>query len=81
VALGTVWQFLEHLSDRQAADAERLRIDWKYALSLALDDPKVHLSIPTEFRSRLVAGHAAYLLLDRMLEHFKVPGLIKRGSR
>jgi transposase len=32
LALVTVFQFLEHLSDRQAADAVRARIDWKYAL-------------------------------------------------
>ena len=29
LALITVWQFLEHLTDRQAADAVRSRIDWK----------------------------------------------------
>ncbi len=32
LALVTVLQFLEQLSDRQAADAVRARIDWKYAL-------------------------------------------------
>ena len=32
LALITIFQFLEHLSDRQAADAVRARIDWKYAL-------------------------------------------------
>ncbi len=36
LALVTVLQFLEHLSDRQAADAVRARIDWKYALGLEL---------------------------------------------
>ena len=39
LALVTVFQFLEHLSDRQAADAVRARIDWKYALGLELTDP------------------------------------------
>lgn len=28
LALVTIFQFLEHLSDRQAADAVRARIDW-----------------------------------------------------
>ena len=79
LALVTVFQFLEHLSDRQAADAVRSRIDWKYALSLELDDSGFHFSVLTEFRARLVAGHAEYLLLDKMLEHFKARGLI--GSR
>ena len=35
LALVTVFQFLENLSDRQAAEAVRSRIDLKYALSLA----------------------------------------------
>jgi transposase len=33
LALVTVMQFAEGLSDRQAADAVRGRIDWKYALA------------------------------------------------
>jgi transposase len=36
LALVTVMQFAEGLSDRQAADAVRSRIDWKYALGLKL---------------------------------------------
>jgi transposase len=31
LALGTIMQYVEGLSDRQAADAVRSRIDWKYA--------------------------------------------------
>lgn len=82
LALVTVLQFLEHLSDRQAADAVRARIDWKYALGLELTDPGFHFSVLTEFRARLVAGDAAHLLLDRMLEHFKARGLVKpRGKQ
>src|SRR5258708_22233306 len=38
LALITVMQFAEGLSDRQAADAVRSRIDWKYALALELTD-------------------------------------------
>jgi transposase len=81
LALVTVLQFLEHLSDRQAADAVRSRIDWKYALGLELDDPGFHFSVLTEFRARLLAGQAEYLLLDRMLAHFKARGLIKPRGR
>lgn len=36
LALITLFQFAVALSDRQAADAVRARIDWKYALSLDL---------------------------------------------
>jgi transposase len=82
LALVTVLQFLEQLSDRQAADAVRARIDWKYALGLELTDPGFHFSVLTEFRARLVAGRAEHLLLDRMLERFKHRGLIKaRGKQ
>jgi transposase len=82
LALVTVFQFLEHLSDRQAADAVRGRIDWKYALGLELTDPGFHFSVLAEFRARLVAGKAEHLLLDRMLERFKTRGLLKaRGKQ
>ena len=82
LALVTVFQFLEHLSDRQAADAVRARIDWKYALGLELSDPGFHFSGLAEFRQRLVAGQAEHLLLDRMLDHFKARGLVKaRGMQ
>ena len=38
LALVTVFQFMENLPDREAADAVRSRIDWKYALHLPLAD-------------------------------------------
>jgi transposase len=82
LALVTILQFLEHLSDRQAADAVRARIDWKYALGLELTDPGLHFSVLTEFRARLVTGKAEHLLLDKMLERFKARGLVKaRGKQ
>jgi transposase len=82
LALVTVFQFLEHLSDRQAADAVRARIDWKYALGLELADPGFHFSVLAEFRARLVAGRAEHLLLDCMLARFKDRGLVKaRGKQ
>src|SRR3954470_15882175 len=56
LALVTVLQFTEGLSDRQAADAVRGRIDWKYALSLELADPGFDFSVLCEFRARLIAG-------------------------
>ena len=56
LALITVLQFAEGLSDRQAAEAVRSRIDWKYLLGLELDDPGFDASVLTEFRARLVAG-------------------------
>ena len=67
LALVTLLQFAENLSDRQAADAARSRIDWKYLLGLELADPGFDASVLSEFRSRLVAGGAETLLLDTLL--------------
>src|SRR5262245_3834156 len=74
-------QFAEDLSDRQAADAVRGRIDWKYALGLELDDPGFDFSILAEFRGRLAAGGAERLVLDEMLEACKDRGLLTARAR
>jgi transposase len=74
LALVTVFQFMEHLTDRQAADAVRSRLDWKYALSLDLTDPGFDHTVLSEFRSRLIAGHAEQRLLDLLLERCRAEG-------
>src|SRR5690349_7800749 len=74
LALVTVLQFAEGLSDRQAADAVRGRIDFKYALGLELSDPGFDHTVLAEFRARLIAGNAEQLLLDTMLTLFKQRG-------
>src|SRR5215510_4054848 len=50
LALVTCFQFAEGLSDLQAADAVRSRIDWKYALSLPLDSPGFDDSVLSDTR-------------------------------
>ena len=67
LALVTVLQFAESCSDRQAADAVRGRIDWKYVLGLELTDPGFDHTVLSEFRTRLLAGGAERLLLDTLL--------------
>jgi transposase len=81
LALVTLMQFAENLSDRQAADAVRARIDWKYALSLELEDAGFDFSVLCEFRARLLEGNAEQLLLDRMLEVFQEKKLLKVRGR
>src|SRR5207245_8814574 len=56
LALVCVFQFIEGLSDRQAASAVRTRIDWKYALGLELADPGFDFPVLSQFRSRLIVG-------------------------
>src|SRR6266550_4180698 len=78
LAIVTVLQYAAGLTDRQAADAVRERIDWKYALALELTDPGFDFSLLSEFRLRLVEGGAETLLLDRLLEVCKQRGWRKR---
>ncbi len=81
LAFVVVLPFAEGLTDRQAADAVRGRLDWKYALGLELTDPGFHYSIWSEFRARLVAEGAEARLLTRMRERFQQRGLLKAGGR
>ena len=81
LALVTIMQFAENLSDRQAADAVRARLDWKYALSLELTDPGFHYSILCEFRARLVESKKSQMLLDQILTIFKERGWLKARGR
>jgi len=82
LALVTIMQFAEGLSDRQAAEAVRARIDCKYALSLELDDPGFDASVLSEFRSRLLEGGSETLLFDRLLQRYRQMGLLKaRGKQ
>ena len=81
LALVTVLQFAEGLSDRQAADAVRGRIDWKYALGLELTDPGFDFSVLCEFRARLIAGRLEQALLDAMLAQLRERGLLKARGR
>jgi transposase len=68
LALVTLLQYAENLSDRRAAEATRGRIDWKYLLGLELGDPGFDASILSEFRTRLVVGGAEEQLLDTLLD-------------
>ena len=80
LALVTIMQFAEGLSDREASEAVRTRIDWKYLLGLELIDPGVHYSILSRFRDRLIDGHAEMQLLERLLDKCKLLGLLRAGS-
>ena len=81
LAFATLLQFAEGLSDRQAADAIRGRIDWKYALALELTDSGFDHTVLSEFRSRLVEGKAELLLLDALLARCRELGLLKKRGR
>src|SRR3712207_4918197 len=81
LALVTLLQFRENLADRQAAEAVRARIDWKYLLGLELTDAGFDVSVLCEFRARLVEGGAEERLLEKLLVRCRELGLLKARGR
>ena len=77
LALVMVFQFMEKLPDRQAAEALRMRLDWKYALHLSLDDEGVNFSVLSEFRDRLIDGQAEGRVFETLVAQIRAMGLIK----
>lgn len=78
LALVCVLQFVEDLSDRQAAEAVRARIDWKYLLGLELTDVGFDFSVLSEFRDRLLRAEAGPRLFERLVEKLSEGGWIKK---
>lgn len=81
LSLVLILQFTEGLSDRQAAEAVRTRIDWKYLLGLELTDQGFHYSVLSEFRDRLRGGRMEERLFERVLDHLKRHRLLKVRGR
>ncbi len=81
LALVCVLQFLEGLSDRQAADAVRGRLDWKYLLGLELSDSGFDHTVLVEFRQRLLSGKRDLLLFDLLLTRLREGGYLKVRGR
>lgn len=81
LALVTVLQFAENLTDRQAAEAVRARIDWKYALGLELTDSGFDHTVLTGFRQRLIDHGLEEKILDLLLARLSELGLVKARGR
>src|SRR5712691_5456462 len=81
LALVTVLQRAEHLTDRQAADAVRGRIDWQYLLGLPLDDPGFDPTVLVEFRARVADAGLELVALDALVERLAADGLVKAGGK
>jgi transposase len=76
-----IFQALENLSDREAAEAVCGRIEWKYALHLELEDPGFHFAVLSDFRARLVQHAAVPRILDRILDRMRALGLLKKRGQ
>ncbi len=81
LALVTVLQRVEKLTDRLAADAVRTRIDWKYLLGLSLDDPGFDHTVLAGFRGRVADAGLEQVVLDALLEKLAAGGLVKAGGK
>ena len=78
LALVTVMQYIEGLTDRQTADAVRRCMDWKYALSLELTDPGFDFTLLHDFRQRLLTPRRRSALARHALGHVQSA---RAGSR
>ena len=81
LALVTLVQYRQNLSDRQAAETLRARIDVKYLLGLSLADAGFDFSALSEFRARLQGGGSEATLRERLLERCRELGLVRAGER
>ena len=77
----SILQFVEGLTDCQAAQMIQARLVWKYLLGLELTDTSFDYSVLSEFRSRLLRGEAEKLLLDALLEQLRTRKLLKVGGK
>jgi len=81
LALVTVLQRAENLTDRMAAEAVRTRLDWKYLLGLPLEDPGFDHSVLPEFRAKVADAGLEQAPLDALLERLSADGLVKAGGK
>ena len=77
----SVLQFAEGLSDRQAADQVRARMDWKYLLGLELDEPGFDFTVLGDFRDRLIRHGMEEKVLEAVLDRLSGAGLLRAGGR
>jgi Transposase DDE domain/Transposase domain (DUF772) len=81
LALVTILQRAEKLTDRLAAEAVRTRIDWKYLLGLAFGDAGFDHTVLAEFRGRVAEGGLEQVALDALLARLAAAGLVKAGGK
>jgi len=81
LALVTVLQRAEKLTDRAAAEAVRARLDWKYLLGLPVDDPGFDHTVLAEFRGKVAEAGLERVALDALLARLAADGLLRAGGK
>ena len=81
LALVTVLQRAEKLTDRAAAEAVRARLDWKYLLGLPVDDPGFDHTVLAEFRGKVAGAGLERVALDALLAKLAAYGLVRGGGK
>jgi transposase len=81
LALVTLFQFLEDLPDREAAAAVVVRLDWKYALHLPLEDTGFDFTCLCYFRRRLLDHAQERLVFEEILHKIEARGLVKKRGK
>jgi transposase len=71
LALISLRQCAENLSDRQAVHAVRSRIDWQYLLGLALTAAGCDHTVLSAWRTRLVQHDAVTQLFEALLRQWQ----------
>jgi transposase len=81
LALVTVLQRADKLTDRQAADAVRMRLDWKYLLGLPAGDPGFDHTVLPGFRGKVADAGLEQAVLDALLARLAAAGLVTAGGK
>jgi transposase len=80
-AMVTLFQMIEQLPDRLAADALRTRLDWKYALHLPISYVEMDATSLCEYRQRLLSNAKSQRAFDQLVENVKHAGLLNAQER
>src|SRR5436305_3790479 len=81
LALVTLFPFMENIPDREAAEQVVVRLDWKYALHLPLDDAGFDFSCLCYFRRRLLEHAQERLVCEQILGKIQALGFVKKRGK
>jgi len=81
LAMVTVLQMAENLTDRAAVQRVRFDLSWKYCLGLELEGVGFDASVLSEFRTRVAGNGLEERVLDLLVAALKEKGLVKAGGK